>query len=251
MDVWKHSRLSARKFGGDPADYAEIHGFLDSSKLFCYHIKHRLLLHNLYGVELAMQLFGDFIQNAAGETVLVRDVAAAHCREDLDGRVPTLYDWLRNSPELEDFISADPGSGQVSDPPSDSDDAAGMPPDSGDPEIDEFARRAYRRTGLRSALAIAYSDFGVYLIERFFGAERATRFAASVVQPQWKIKDFLERFQFSEEWQHSPQTREIAWLKADSRRKISDLDRRNLSGDANPKATGDGSVRITRVSREF
>lgn len=197
MDVWKHSRLSARKFGGDPADYASIHGFLDSSKLFCYHIKHRLLLHNLFGVELAMQLFGDFVRSAEGQTVLVRDVAAAHCREDLAGRVPTLYDWLRDSPQLEDFFG---------------DAAADLPPLCGDAEIDEFARRAFRRTGLRAALVLGYSDFGISLVERFFGAERAEGFAA-VVAAEWKIQDFLDRFDFTERWQYSPQKQELEWLK--------------------------------------
>ncbi len=209
MDVWKHSRLSARKFGGDPADYAPVHAFLDSSKLFCYHIRHRLLLHNLFGVELAMQLFGDFIRNEDGETVLVRDIAAAHCREDLAGRVPTLFDWLRNSPQLQDFIVS----------------ASEDLPDSGDAELDEFARRAFRRTGLRSALALGYSDFGVYLIEKFFGVGRAEAFARCVA-PRWKIKDFLERFQFTEDWQYSPQPHEIAWLKADSAKERAAIEQR-------------------------
>ncbi len=34
MNIWKHSLLSAKKFGGKPEDYFEIHKFLDSSKLF-------------------------------------------------------------------------------------------------------------------------------------------------------------------------------------------------------------------------
>ena len=53
MNIWDHSRLSVRKFGGKEKDYFQIHKFLDSSKLFYNHVKHRILLHNLYGVEIA------------------------------------------------------------------------------------------------------------------------------------------------------------------------------------------------------
>jgi len=93
VDYWQHSRLSAKKFGGTAADYLAIHRFIDSGKLFRHHIKHWLLLHNLYGAELAMGLFGEVLENSDGQVVLVRDVVAAHCREDLGGRVPSLREY--------------------------------------------------------------------------------------------------------------------------------------------------------------
>jgi len=52
MNGWKHSLLSKRKFGGEAIDYVEVHKFIDSSKFFCYHVKHRVLLHNLFGIEV-------------------------------------------------------------------------------------------------------------------------------------------------------------------------------------------------------
>ncbi|MEL6972750.1 MAG: hypothetical protein AAFZ63_17895 [Bacteroidota bacterium] len=61
MNYYDHSLLSVRKFGGAPEDYLSIHKFLDSSKLFYHHAKHRLLLHHLFGVELTIQKFGDLI----------------------------------------------------------------------------------------------------------------------------------------------------------------------------------------------
>src|SRR4028118_1096722 len=95
MNVWEHSLIGQRKFGGKPEDYLAIHRFIDSSKLFYYHIKHRLLLHNLYGVELAVELFGDTVINANNAHIPVRDIAVEHIREDLDGKIPTLNDWLK------------------------------------------------------------------------------------------------------------------------------------------------------------
>lgn len=59
MNIWDHSRLSKRKFGGVETDYFDIHKFLDSSKLFYFHAKHRLLLHHLYGIEITILKFGD------------------------------------------------------------------------------------------------------------------------------------------------------------------------------------------------
>ncbi len=86
--------MSQRKFGGEPADYLAIHRFVDSSKLYYIHAKHRLLLHNTYGIELACELFGDVVNNSQQKVILVRDIVAEHCKEDLSGNVPSLYDWL-------------------------------------------------------------------------------------------------------------------------------------------------------------
>ncbi|MFK7980420.1 MAG: hypothetical protein AB8G86_10590 [Saprospiraceae bacterium] len=79
--------MSQRKFGGQPEDYDQVHAFIDSSKYFYYHAKHRMLLHHLYGVSLATELCGNFLTNSDGQTLLVRDIAIEHCREDLDGHV--------------------------------------------------------------------------------------------------------------------------------------------------------------------
>ena len=59
MKYTDHAFLSAKKFGGDKDDYLEVHRFIDSSKYFYHHAKHRLLLHNLFGVELCVELFED------------------------------------------------------------------------------------------------------------------------------------------------------------------------------------------------
>lgn len=95
MNYWKHSLLSKKKFNGTAEDYIAIHRFMDSSKLFYFDSKHRLLLHNTYGIQLCMQKFGDMLVNADGQTVMVRDVAAEHCKEDLLNTVPNLNHWFK------------------------------------------------------------------------------------------------------------------------------------------------------------
>ena len=197
MDYWQHARLSAKKMGGRPEDYVPVHRFIDSGKLFYFHIRHRLLLHNLYGVELAMEVFGDHIENSDGAIVLVRDIAHAHCREDLDGRVPSLRDWLEGMdwPEREDRSSVDLD----------------------DPELERFMLRPYLRSGIEAALAITFSDFGLHLVETRFGRDRALTLARKLA-PLPSIGRLLEAFRFRDRWQYSPRQGEMQWLSDDATR---------------------------------
>ncbi|MCS6796184.1 MAG: hypothetical protein NZ516_09515, partial [Raineya sp.] len=146
MNIWEHSLLSQRKFGGKPQDYEAIHSFLDSSKYFLYHVKHRLLLHHLLGVEWAVELFGNYVVNSEGKTILVRDIAVEHCREDLDGKIPTLYDWLARDENLQKFFL--------------------QKPEINDETLAEFVHLPYHRTGLLSAYIITFSDFGICLCKK-------------------------------------------------------------------------------------
>lgn len=192
MNIWKHCLLSQRKFGGQPQDYISVHKFLDSSKLFYYHVRHRVVLHHLFGIELCCELLGDFIQNSDGKTVLVRDIAAEHCKEDLSGVVPTLNDWLEKSDEaIRETI---------------------VVPDIGDREVTDFLMRPYLRSGLRSSLLITCSNVGVWLIERFFGSAKALA-VAECLAPGQTIHKLLIPFQYTEQWQYTPNVRDLRWLK--------------------------------------
>jgi len=85
MDIWTHSLLSEKKFGGKPEDYYEIHKFMDSSKLFYFHVKHRMLLHNTFGIEICIRLFGDYIQIVIPKPslfeILLRNTSRKICME--------------------------------------------------------------------------------------------------------------------------------------------------------------------------
>lgn len=190
MNTWDHSLLSQRKFGGNPEDYEKIHRFIDSSKLFYYHLKHRLLLHNLYGVELCMQLFGDTIVNSDGNHIVVRDIAVEHCKEDLDGKIPTLSDWLAGQEGLKEFNFEIP--------------------DFKNEALQKFMSRPLLRSGIPYSLFITHSDFGLYLIEEFFSPEIAVEVAKRIqVNP---VEEYLEKFSFTERWQYNPQRKELQWL---------------------------------------
>lgn len=193
MNIHEHCLLSQRKFGGKPSDYENVHAFMDSSKYFFYHIKHRLLLHNLLGVEWATQLMGNTIVNSEGKILLVRDIAVEHCREDLDGQIPTLNEWLAGNEQLDEHFTAEP--------------VPGLPE-----KVQKFLLEPFLRTGLKRSLLITYSDFGVFLTEHFFGLE-AARILAAQLPFQNKVKILLEEYKFTAAWQYTPQRKEIEWLK--------------------------------------
>jgi hypothetical protein len=108
MKPWLHAKISAKKFGGVPEDYIDIHEFLDSSKAAHADMRHRAVLHNAFGIYLAAQVFGTmeqqsdgswkrmpYIRNSAGELVQVRDVAEQHVLDDL-GKIPSVGDYLQH-----------------------------------------------------------------------------------------------------------------------------------------------------------
>lgn len=99
MNSYLHARASARKWGGKPEDYLEIHEWIDGSKKAFGDVRHRALLHNTFGVWLVQEVFGPVlvIERESGKTieVPVREIAEQHIIEDL-GRIPSPGDWLEN-----------------------------------------------------------------------------------------------------------------------------------------------------------
>lgn len=92
-----HAKSSAKKFGGKPEDYQEIHDFFDQTKAAYADTRHRAILHNTLGCFLAEQLFGHAIKNSEGRDIAVRLIAEQHIIEDL-GFIPTLENWLDQMP---------------------------------------------------------------------------------------------------------------------------------------------------------
>jgi hypothetical protein len=95
MKPFYHSKNSAKKFGGKPADYQKIHDFFDSSKAQFADMRHRALLHSTFGIFLCEQMFGTTIKNSAGTEVCVRDIAEQHVLEDL-GFIPHAGKYLKH-----------------------------------------------------------------------------------------------------------------------------------------------------------
>jgi hypothetical protein len=92
-----HAERSARQWGGTPDDYLSLHQWFDATKAHVADQRHRLVLHNAFGILLAEQVFGPALVNTAGRRVFTRDIGLQHVREDL-GFVPSLAECLAEVP---------------------------------------------------------------------------------------------------------------------------------------------------------
>jgi len=92
-----HGRNSARKHGGKPSDYQDIHDFIDSTKVAIPDVRHRAVLHNAFGCFLVERVFGTTRVNSDGREYSPRDIAEEHIIEDL-GFIPTLEKCLDKLP---------------------------------------------------------------------------------------------------------------------------------------------------------
>lgn len=107
-----HAVSSARRFGGVPDDYLELHRFFDSSKESHGDFRHRALYHHAAGIFLAERIFGVTLtlstcrfcgeeeenhpkvcRGFEAKVVPTRPVAEQHVIEDL-GRIPAATEWL-------------------------------------------------------------------------------------------------------------------------------------------------------------
>lgn len=95
-----HAESSARKFGGAPSDYQAIHDWFDASKAHLAIFTHRALRHHTQGIFEAERVFGRSLTNEAGREIPVRWIGEQHVKEDCQGRIPSMADWLgRIQPE--------------------------------------------------------------------------------------------------------------------------------------------------------
>lgn len=91
---YHHAVARARTWGGVPGDYEPIESWFDHTKAFTPDARHRLLLHNSYGVFLAERRFGVTITNSDGRAIPVRIIGESHCKEDFNRAVPSLTECL-------------------------------------------------------------------------------------------------------------------------------------------------------------
>jgi hypothetical protein len=95
MKPFLHSKIHAKKYGGEPKDYADIDDFIDSSKATMPDVRHRAILHSSFGCFIVEQVFGRTRINSAGREYSPRDVAEDHIQQDL-GFIPTVEKYLNN-----------------------------------------------------------------------------------------------------------------------------------------------------------
>jgi hypothetical protein len=95
---WDHAVSSAKKFGGEPDDYLELHSWFDESKAHIADWRHRALRHHTEGIFMAEKLFGiTFARKSDGKIVRTRQIGEQHVIEDL-GFIPTVVDWFELIP---------------------------------------------------------------------------------------------------------------------------------------------------------
>lgn len=96
MHYYDHALLSAKKFKCDVNDTLKLHKVMDSSKFYMPISQHRLFSHNTWFIQVLTDLIGEVVPNTlTGEMLSVRDVLYEHCKEDHNGRVPSIQDWLQ------------------------------------------------------------------------------------------------------------------------------------------------------------
>jgi hypothetical protein len=93
-----HAISSAKKYGGTPEEYIDIHDFMDSSKGALPDNRHRALTHNSWFISNVIEkVFGFSRTNSAGRIYSTRQIAEDHVLEDYNMRyIPTAQDFLGN-----------------------------------------------------------------------------------------------------------------------------------------------------------
>jgi len=94
MTPWHHAISSAKKFGGKPTDYIEIHNWFDETKQHTGDWTHRALRHHSQGIQRALSKFGHAIMNSENEIIPTKLISEQHVMEDC-GYIPTVQDWLK------------------------------------------------------------------------------------------------------------------------------------------------------------
>lgn len=127
MNSYYHAKSCAKKWGGTPEDYIEIHEFIDSSKRIVGDVRHRSMYHHTEGIWLCQKMFGrtitvggrravqteelsikildenppvtgpswEIIDNGPIREVPVRLIAELHVMQDL-GWIPSPSDYINN-----------------------------------------------------------------------------------------------------------------------------------------------------------
>lgn len=91
--AYTHAQSSVKRYGGTVADYLAIHNWFDDTKAHVGDFRHRALRHHAFGVQQAIERFGEGLSLSSGRTIPTRWVCEQHLIEDF-GHIPTLQDWL-------------------------------------------------------------------------------------------------------------------------------------------------------------
>jgi len=104
MKPYIHARLAARRHGGHWKDTFAVHHFFDQTKGVFADMRHRAMLHNDLGIEIALQVFGPSLPLTGGGAVPTMQICQEHQIEDV-GRTVPLAEWLEGA-EIHPLLNA-------------------------------------------------------------------------------------------------------------------------------------------------
>ncbi len=88
MTPLTHAKNSVKLHGGTVDDYLPLHMWFDQTKLHVADLRHRVILHNSFGIGLCEERFGPYLTNSEGKKVPTRKLAEQHVIEDI-GFIPS------------------------------------------------------------------------------------------------------------------------------------------------------------------
>lgn len=98
---WYHAIMAARKYGGVPEDYLPLETWMDFTKSHIADCRHRLFLHNAWGLFVAERIHGATLTRASDSKALpLRPLLEDHILQDF-GKIPTLAQCLAQLPPEE------------------------------------------------------------------------------------------------------------------------------------------------------
>jgi hypothetical protein len=106
MVPYIHAELSAKRYGGIPEDYIDIHELMDSTKQCFPNNGHRVLTHNSWFVcNILPKIFGHQRINSDNRPYSVKDVGEYHVLEDFKMRfIPSPQDYLEHL-DMQDWMN--------------------------------------------------------------------------------------------------------------------------------------------------
>jgi hypothetical protein len=91
---WYHAVMASRKFGGVTEDYLPLETWMDFTKSHIADCRHRLFLHNAWGIFVAERILGAMLTRASdGKVLPLRPLLEEHVLQDF-GKIPTLAQCL-------------------------------------------------------------------------------------------------------------------------------------------------------------
>jgi hypothetical protein len=91
---WYHAVMAARKFGGVTEDYLAVETWMDYTKSHIADCRHRLFLHNAWGLFVAERILGATLtRESDGKVLPLRPLLEDHILQDF-GKIPTLAQCL-------------------------------------------------------------------------------------------------------------------------------------------------------------